>query len=426
MSLIEGISIVKPEDIGFSSQRLARICLAMQEYIDRQEAPGIVTIVARHGKVAHFEAQGMMDIEKRIPMARDSIFRMYSMTKPITSLAVLMLYEEGHFQLEDPISNFIPAFKNPLVITLKPPFGMRHWRPRGYVYTEPADREITIRDLLTHSAGLASPRRTPAALYNQLANALQGTIYLPLQDGTVRPKRTIAEMVERLANIPLSFHPGTSWEYGREFDVLGVLVETISGKTLDEFFKEKIFEPIGMHDTSFYLPEVKVDRFTTSYTWDEEWKIRVFDTPATSEKVKGPKTVFSGMGDFGGVLSTAPDYARFIQVLLNCGILNGVRLLSRKTVDLMTSNHTGSLCIYLRGSGWGYGLGVGVHTSLIENPTVGSVGSYGWGGAACTYFFVDPKEDLFGVALNQVYGYGFKPNFVFGPVFEELVYQALE
>jgi len=397
----------------------------MQRYIDRQEAPSSVTLVARHGKIAHLEVQGMMDVEARVPIARDSIFRMWSMTKPITSVAVLMLYEEGHFLLDDPISKFIPAFKNPVVIVPEPPRGEARYWPPGLVFTAPAAREITIRDCLTHTSGLATPRRTPVALLGSLAEAIRGTTAMPLEDGTVKPIGTVPEIVKRLAKVPLSFQPGTAWEYGRDFDVLSTLVEVVSGQTLDEFYKERIFEPLGMHDTSFYLPEEKLSRFTTAYTWDKGWKIRVYDRPATSEKVRGPNVLFSGLGDFGGVLSTVLDYARFAQMLLNGGVLDSVRLLGRKTVELMTMNHTGDLYIYLRGRGWGYGLGVGVHTDLVGTPAVGSVGAYGWGGAAGTYYFADPKEDMLGLAFTQVFGYGYKPGFFINREFEKLAYQAL-
>lgn len=422
------LSVAEPEDVGLSSERLARIRPAMQQYIDRQEAPCVITLVARHGKIAHFEVQGMMDVDTKVPVEKDTIFRMYSMTKPITGVATLMLYEEGHFQLDDPVSRFLPAFKNPVVTVFEPPRGQRP-RPGLFGLTIPAHREITIRDCLTHTTGLATTRRTPIALLGPYAEAMRGTGWLPAEEEGDAPILAMKERVERLAKVPLSFHPGTAWEYGMSNGVAGVLVEIISGKTLDDFFKERIFEPLGMKDSSFYLSEEKIPRFATNYALRNEgdgWKMRVADRPETSEKVKGPRVLFSGGGEFGGVLSTVPDYARFAQMLLNGGELDGIRLLSRKTVELMTSNHTGDLYVYLRGYGYGWGLGVGVRTDPVGISRVGSVGEYGWGGAACTQYFADPKEDLLGLMFSQVMGARMKPDFSLREDFERLVYQALE
>ncbi len=426
MSSTKGLPTAQPEEVGFSSEGLARISPAMQKFIDRNEAPCVITLAARHGKVAHFETQGMMDVDAKKPVETDTIFRMYSMTKPITGVATLMLYEEGHFSLEDPISKFIPAFKDPVVSVFDP--------PRGYVptpsplgLTVSAHREITIRDCLTHTTGLASGRRTPIALLGPFREAMRGMAGGPAEEGA-QTVATMKERVERLAKLPLSFHPGTAWEYGSSNSVAGVLVEVISGKTLDEFFRERIFEPLGMNDTSFYLPEEKLPRFAANYALQREegeWKMVVADVPETSVKVKGPKVVFGGGGEMGGVLSTVSDYARFAQMLLNNGELNGVRLLSRKTVELMTTNHTGDLYVWLRGYGYGWGLGVSVRTEMTGRTAVGSIGEYGWGGAACTQYFADPKEDLFGLMFSQVMNARMKPDFTLREDFHRLVYQAL-
>jgi CubicO group peptidase (beta-lactamase class C family) len=202
-------------------------------------------------------------------------------------------------------------------------------------------------------------------------------------------------------------------------------VEIISGKSLEAFFQERIFAPLNMKDTSFLLPQQKVDRLVTLYTWDKSWNLSLYERPIDSIKVTGPKDIFSGLGNYGGVLSTAYDYLRFAMMLQNQGELDGVRLLSPKTIDLMTTNHTGDLFIYPRGYGWGYGFGVGVRTDLTESISIGSIGSYGWGGAACTMFLVDPKEDLIALALTQVLGYGLKQGFLLREEFEKVVYQAL-
>ena len=425
MSTTRGLVTAKPEEVGFSSECLARIRPAMQKFIDREHAPCVITLAARHGKVAHFEIQGMMDIESKKPVEKDTIFRMYSMTKPITGVAALMLYEEGHFQLEDPISRFIPAFKNPVVSVFDPPKGYVP-APSPLGLTVPAQREITVRDCLTHTTGLASARRTPIALLGPFRQVMQGTAFAPGEEtDTVL---TMKERVERLAKLPLSFHPGSAWEYGYSNSVAGVLVEVISGKTLDEFFRERIFEPLGMNDTSYYLPEEKIGRFATNYALrndEDKWKMVVADVPETSAKVKGPKVVFGGGGEMGGVLSTVADYARFAQMLLNGGELDGNRLLSRKTVDLMTTNHTGDLYVWLRGYGYGWGLGVSVRTEMTGRSTVGSTGEYGWGGAACTQYFADPKEDMFGLMFSQVMNARAKPDFTMREDFHRLVYQAL-
>lgn len=426
MSTIQGLPIAEPEEVGLSSERLARIRPRMQKYIDRQEVPCVVTLVTRHGKVAHFEAQGFMDIETKVPVAKDTIFRLASMTKPVTAVAALMLHEEGHYMLDDPISKFLPEFKNPRVTVLYQPVG-EHWphiTALGNV-TVPALREITIHDCLTNMAGFASGRRTPIGMLGPYAEAMRGTALMPLPPRTAEPTVSVRETVERLAKVPLDFHPGTAWEYSSGLDVAGVLVEIVSGETLDEFMRERIFEPLGMHDTSFYLTEDKLSRFPRAYaTMEEEgeWKLVEIERPEDSEKVKGPKVRFSGAW---GLLSTAPDFARFAQMLLNGGVLDGVRLLGRKTVELMTTNHTGDFPIHLAGPGYGYGLGVFVRTSLTGTPLVGSVGTYGWGGAWTTWYFADPKEDMFGLLLTQVRGYWMNPHLIIESDFERLAYQAL-
>jgi CubicO group peptidase (beta-lactamase class C family) len=418
-------AIQTDQELNYASKRLSRINQVMQKYIDRGDIPGSITLVMQKGQVIHREAQGFMDIASRKPMSEDCIFRMYSMTKPVTAVAILMLYEEGSLTLDDPVCNYIPAFASPMVIVAQPPRGKARYWPPGRVFTEPAQRDITIRDLLTHTAGLASPRLTPIHFVGALSDAMKGSLFFPHDDGTASPRISIRDTVEKLARIPLSFQPSTCWQYGHEYDVLGVLIETISGKTLEAFFQEKIFGPLNMRETSFILKKERINRLVTAYAWDESWNLKVYDHPRDSIKVVGPKDVFSGLGDYGGILSTASDYLQFARMLLNKGEIDGVRLLSPKTVNLMTSNHTGDLFIYARGFGWGYGFSLGVRTELTESISIGSVGTYGWGGAACTQFFVDPKEELIALALSQVFGFGFKPGFRLDQEFEKAVYQAL-
>ncbi|HZQ37355.1 MAG TPA: serine hydrolase domain-containing protein [Dehalococcoidia bacterium] len=376
-----GLPEADPASLGFSAERLARIDQAIARRIERREIPGAVTLVARRGRVAHLSAQGYADIEQQTPLRPDAIFRIASMTKPIAALATLMLYEEGHFFLDDPIARFLPGFKDMRVLAGAAPPGVHV--PFSGAATVPAVRPITVRDCLTHTAGFAANPATPGG------------------NGAVR---TIADQVEELATKPLVFQPGTGWLYGPGLNVAGVIVETISGQTLDAFMRERIFDPLGMPDSSFYLPEGKLDRFPPLYQSEPAaqpggWQLREIDRPETSTKVHGPKIQFGGSG---GLLSTAADYARFAQLLLNGGELDGVRLLGRKTVELMTTNHTGDHYIYVRGRGYGYGLGVGVRLDLTGNPAVGTPGAYGWGGAYSTYYFADPAEQLLGLIFLQV------------------------
>ena len=372
----------EPGQAGMSAERLERLSKAMQGYIDRGQVAGAVTLIARHGQVVHFEARGLMDIAAKTPMRKDSIFRIASMTKPITSVAVMMLFEEGRFQLTDPVSKFIPEFKNPMVRVIHSPGSNREGT--GLV---PANREITIRDLLTHTAGFATGTSVAAA-----------ADYLEFQRQR-RPEETVGDVVKRLAKLPLNFHPGTAWEYGPATDVLGYLVEVVSGKPFDQFLAEKIFAPLGMRDTSFYVPDGKLERLATAYQPVEGGGIRAISKP---EESRGSKVYFSGAG---GLFSTAEDYSRFSQMLLNGGSYNDARLLSRKTIELMTENHIGDLALWPDLAGYRFGLGFRVLKDVGASGYLGSVGSYGWGGAYGSYLWIDPKEDMFGVLMVQLRPY---------------------
>jgi CubicO group peptidase (beta-lactamase class C family) len=335
-----------PASVGLSPERLDRIGTVVQQSIDDKQIAGAVTMVARHGKVAWLKAEGMMDREAAKPMRPDAIFRICSMTKPITSVAVMMLSEEGRFQLDDPISQYLPEFKNPKVY-VKP--------ATGEPYTIPAKREITIRDLLRHTSGLTyNWNDTLGKMYND-ANVASG---LMPYDGT------IGDNVKHLAALPLLFSPGEKWEYSLGVDVLGRLVEVVSEKPLDEFFRVRIFEPLGMKDTYFFLPDNKLDRLATAYSYDDKKGLTRFpDAPQTEGlfvysadyPYHGPKKLFSGGA---GLVSTAEDYARFCQMMLNDGKVGNTRLLSRKSVELMTSDQLGTI-----GPTQGFGLGFGVDGS---------------------------------------------------------------
>ena len=333
----------QPESVGLSPERLERIAATVQRTVDDKRIAGAVTLVARRGRVAWFKAQGMMDREANKPMRTDSIFRICSMTKPITSLAVMMLYEEGAFLLDDPVSKFIPEFKNPKVL-VKP--------ASGQPYTIPATREITIRNLLTHTSGLAYHWNPDLGTMYRDANVAHGIL---AYDGTIR------DSVQHLAGLPLLFNPGERYEYSLGVDVLGYLVQVVSGKTLDEFFRTRIFEPLGMKDTHFYVPENKLNRLAAAYTWYPEKGLSRFpDTPivegafsySADYPYRGPKKLYAGGA---GLCSTAADYARFCQMMLDRGKSGNTRLVSRKSVELMTQDHLGKVS-----PDQGFGLGFGV------------------------------------------------------------------
>jgi len=382
------LPMAKPESVGMSSARLDRIGERMQWYIDQRLVPGTVTLVARKGKVVHVEARGQRWVEQNQPMTEDTIFRIASMTKPITSVALMMLFEEGKFQLNDPIANWLPEFTNMQVAV--PTEG----DPAGVPYKlVPADKPITVEHVLTHTAGFANSYRNAYTMaMHEKISARQG------------PDDTVGAYVTRLAALPLNYQPGTKWEYSRATCVVGRLVEVMSGMTLDEYFREKIFKPLGMNDTHFYLPKEKLDRFVANYKpeGDDNHIVLVEAPDENSGFVKEPHIYFMGSG---GLVSTISDYWRFHQMMLNGGELNGVRILGRKTVELMTSNHTRDLPIWLRGPGGGFGLGYSVTTDIGEANSMSSVGTYGWGGAFCTYFWVDPKEDVVGIVMTQVRPY---------------------
>jgi CubicO group peptidase (beta-lactamase class C family) len=377
------LPIAAPEQSGMSADRLKRLSAAMQGYIDRGEVAGTVTLIARRGRVVHLQAQGSMDIDSKTPMRSDSIFRLASMTKPITSVAVMMLLEEGRFQLKDPVSKFLPEFKNAKVLVSNAPGTSREG-----LRLIPAEREITIQHLLTHTAGLASPG-TSVAVHSELATFLKES----------SPNETLADYTKRLAKVPLHFQPGEAWEYGPATNVLGRLVEVVSGQSFDRFLAERIFRPLEMNDTFFYVPDDRLSRLTTVYA---PGKPKGIQAVAPAKDMRGSRTLFLGAG---GLSSTAEDYARFCQMLLNGGVFSGARLLSRKTVELMTTNHIGELTLWPDLSGYRFGLGFRVLTDLGKTGYLGSVGSYGWGGAFGTYFWIDPKEEMIGIFMMQIRPY---------------------
>jgi CubicO group peptidase (beta-lactamase class C family) len=388
-ALAQELPTAKPETVGMSSARLDRIGAAVQRNIDDQRIAGAVTLVMRRGRVVWLKSQGMMDREAAKPMRPDTLFRICSMTKPITSTAVMMLYEEGRFLLDDPVSKYLPEFKNPKVL-VKP--------ASGEPYTIPATREITIRDLLRHTSGITYHWNDVLGPMYKSANVAHGL--LPY-DGTIE------DNVKRLAALPLLFNPGDRWEYGLGVDVLGRLVEVVSGKPLDEFFRTRIFEPLGMKDTYFYPPDDKLSRLAVAYTYYPDKGLNRFpDTPITEGAFvysadypyKGAKKLFSGGA---GLVSTASDYARFSQMMLDGGKAGSTQLLSRKSVELMTHDQLGKIS-----PEQGFGLGFGVEGVKAPLSELGSPGEYSWGGFFYTGFSIDPKEQMIVVFMGQLHPTG--------------------
>ena len=395
----------KPEAVGLSAERLDRIATVVQHDIDDKRIVGTVTLVVRRGHVAYFKAQGMLDREAGKPMPTDGMFRICSMTKPITSVAVMMLYEEGKFLLDDPVSKYLPEFKNPKVL-VKP--------ASGEPYTIPATKEITIRDLLRHTSGLTYQWNPDLGPMYEKANVASGL--LPY-DGT------IGDSVKNLAGLPLLFNPGDRFEYSLGVDVLGRLVEVLSGQPLDEFFRTRIFEPLGMKDTYFFPPENKLGRLATAYTYYPDKGLNRFpDTPihegsfvySADYPSRGPKKLFSGGA---GLVSTAMDYARFCQMMLDEGKAGNTRLLSRKTVELMTHDQLGKI-----GPDQGFGLGFGIDGVKGPLTELGSAGEYAWGGFFYTGFTIDPKEQMIVVFMAQLHPTG---DLTLDRQVNELAYQAI-
>lgn len=419
------LPLSEPEKVGVSSAGLSKIRPALQKYIDLQKVPLLVTLVARRGKIVHYEAQGFMDCVSRKPAPKDSIFRLWSNSKPIAGAAVMICVEEGLLSLDDPVSKFIPAFKNQVVKAddIQPKL-MAVRAPVGATPTVPAEREITVRDCLRNTTGLPTTRDTPIQYMTEFKGVIERTGLLDPPD---KQHDNIRQMVEALAKLPLSYQPGTRFIYQVGYPIVGVVLETVTGKPLEEFYQERIFKPLGMKDTSFYLAKNKLDLFPACYRpacQNREWQLSIMDRPETSEKYTGPKRYFEAGGGRGGVLSTAADYARFAQMLLNSGELDGVRILSRKSVELMTSSHTGDLILEMTGPGFGFGMGVGVYKGG-GMPIYRSVGPYGWSGAAGTFYFADPQEELICVCFTQVFMHRMMPDNDYQEEFERLVYQAL-
>jgi len=374
--------------MGMDPGRLSRISAVMGQYCDDGKLAGSLVQVSRHGEVVFSDIQGHRDLERGTAMTADTIFRFYSMTKPITSVALMMLYEEGRFQLNDPVEKFIPAFANMQVYADG---------PKTRMITEPARSPITVQQLLTHTAGLT---------YDFMEENAVDALYRDLEIRGSHNSKPLAEMVDILAELPLISHPGDEWHYSLATDVCGRLVEVLSGQSLDVFFKERIFDPLGMVDTGFFVPEDKIERFAANYTPHRKGGLLLIDDPVTSLFAKPPVFLSGG----GGLVSTVKDYHQFTKMLLANGELNGQRLLGSMTVDFMSKNHMpGDMAEMgspnfngMRWAGTGFGLGFAVLEDPFKAQLLASPGEFGWTGAASTAFWIDPVEEIICIQLTQL------------------------
>jgi CubicO group peptidase (beta-lactamase class C family) len=392
----------KPEEVGMSATRLERMDKIIQDYIDRQKVPGAVAFIARKGKIVYYKAFGQSNTETKTPLKKDNIFRIASQSKAIASLAVMMLFEEGKFSLDDPISRYIPEFKNQRVLD------RLNWADTTYT-TVPVKTEITIRQLLTHTSGLDY-----AGIGSQEFKAIYAKAGIP--SGIGNHQSTIGEKMKILGGLPLKHHPGEQYTYGLNIDVLGYLVEVTSGMPFDKFLSTRIFQPLGMNDTYFYLPKEKHSRLVALHQTKNgvyaPVKNKIFDG-VNPDYPTLDGTYFSGGA---GLSSTIEDYAKFLQMFLNKGEYNGVRILSRKTIELMLTNQTVAPVTTQ------HGLGFGLETYVNDSRSIVSKGTFSWGGAFTTFYWADPQEKLVGLIYTNIYG---SDSGDIGTRFRNLVYQAI-
>lgn len=379
------------QSLGFDPDRLRRMDRALAEkYLAPGRLPCALTLVARGGEIAHFGVEGMSHVARGQRIAQDTIFRIYSMTKPVTSVALMMLLEEGKIALDEPVHRHIPEWRD---------LGVFRAGFVGTFQTARPERPMLAVDLLRHTSGLT---------YGFQNRTNVDAAYRKLGIGELERRGTLAGMIEALAKLPLEFSPGSAWNYSVATDVCGYLVEKISGQPLDEFFRDRIFSPLDMTDTGFHVPGDKVDRFASCYAAGPKGAMILQDDAAESPYLAPPSFVSGG----GGLVSTAGDYLRFCRMLLNGGELNGKRILGRKTIELMTANHlpggrflsdmSQSLFSEAAYDGIGFGLGFSVTVDPARTLLPGSAGEYSWGGAASTYFWIDPKEELICIFMTQL------------------------
>ena len=388
--------MVKPDKVGMDAEKLNLVDQKMEELIKEERLTGGIVVVARKGKVVHFGTYGKRDLENNLPVEKDTIFRIYSMTKAITSVAALMLNEEGKLNLKDPLSKYFPSLKEMKVLN------------KGEL-VEP-NREATVADLLRHTSGLTYGR-TPHKEINQAhKNA-----------GILDREKKVVPMMNGMGKVPLLFQPGSDWVYGCSTDVLGGVVEVASGMSLDQFFRDRIFKPLKMKDTGFYVPANKAARFAANYNY-KDGKLTLKDDPKTSRYLENPTFKSGG----GGLCSTASDYMRFLLMIENGGKLDGAKLLKKKSVKLMTTNQVSKEAGWVTfgdqiREGVGYGYGFSVRVKMSDWDPDGRVGEYGWGGAASTHYWISPKDDLVVLTLEQVMPYTFNTEWAL----KGLIYDAL-
>ena len=372
-----------PEEVGVSSDRINRLTNVMQEYVDQNKMSGAVALVARKNKIIYYNAVGKSDLENDRMMNKDAIFRIASQTKAIVSVGIMILQEEGKLLISDPLSKFIPEFKESTVAVSS---------DDGNYKIVKSKREITLRDLLTHTAGIGYGQGIASDLWAEAE--IQGWYFANRDE-------PIIETVKRMANLPNDAHPGEQFVYGYNTDILGAVIEIVSGESLASFLQTRILNPLKMMDTHFYLPKVKEDRLATVYSSTDEGIKRAPDKGTMVSQgayVNGPRKSYSGGAGF---LSTAKDYAQFLQMMLNGGTYDGNRILSRKSIELMTTDHLGSVS-FPWSEGMGFGLGFSIATDIGIRGQVGSLGEYGWGGAYHSSYWVDPNEELIVVYFTQL------------------------
>ena len=401
------LQVSKPESVGFSSERLERLHTLMQETVDQKQIAGIVTILARHGKVVDYRAYGQKDMAAGTPMTKDAIFRNYSMTKPVTGVAMMILYEQGKWLPSDPIAKFIPEFRNLKVF--------KSLDQDGKMVLEDPVHPPTIGELLTHTAGFS---------YGFFGNTPVDKMY---RDDQVMQSKNLQQMIDRLSKIPLMYQPGKGWSYSVSMDIQGYIIEKLTGQSLPDFMEQHIFKPLGMKDAGFFVPRKKRNRFVTLYRGNEKGELTAAPPGAPSDYVEQPTMPSGG----GGMVSTAEDYFRFAQMLRNSGELDGVRILAPSSVALMTSNHippsllTGEFGIGLQilRPGFGYGYNCAV---VFDPPEAGlpeGKGTFFWDGAAGTWFWVDPTNDVIFIGMIQRFLGAGSPNLEF--LSRSIIYQAL-
>jgi CubicO group peptidase (beta-lactamase class C family) len=387
----------RPEDVGMSSERLGRIDAVVNDYVTKKWFPGVVVLIARNGKIVYHKAYGVSDVEKQNALKKDDLFRIASQTKAITSTAIMMLFEEGKLMLDDPLYKYVPEFRNPKVLV--------SFNEKDSSYTaEPAKSEITLRQLLTHTSGIDYP-----TIGSKEFRAIYAKAGIPSGIGT--PQDVLSEKIKALGSLPLRHQPGEKFTYGLNTDVLGYVVEVVSGMSLDEFFRKRIFVPLGMNDTYFYLPKEKQNRLTV-LNEEKDGQLRPLSSGLNPDYPKMAGRYFSGGA---GLTSTAEDYAKFLQLFLNGGLYNGNRILGRKTIELMLTNQTKDLSTQ-------FGLGFGLETIKNDYLAPSSIGTFSWGGAFSTSYWADPKEKVIGIIYEQMWPTSHGD---LNEKFKALVYQAI-